>query len=81
MKARAASALQHARVHRQRKAVPQLKTLLSELRSLTTAASTVPFLPPVQRRMTQASRWLAQCIKELEQRQRSSSARRSLKAG
>jgi hypothetical protein len=64
-----------------RKAVLRLKTLLSELRGLTTAASTVPLPAPVWGHMTQASQQLAQCIKELERRQRGPSAHRSLKAG
>jgi hypothetical protein len=61
-------------------ALPQLRALLSELRGLTAAASTVPFLSPVRGRMTQASRGLAQRIKKLEQRERGPSARLSLKA-
>jgi hypothetical protein len=62
-------------------ALPQLKAFLSELRGLTTAASTVPLLSPVRRRMTQASKGLAECIKSLERRPRGPSSRLSLKAG
>jgi hypothetical protein len=52
------------------KTLSQMKALLTELRGLTTVAATLPGLSPVWRHTRQASAWLAERIREVEQRAR-----------